>query len=148
MPTSERDHVSGLGQQLKAERERQSLLLGQVATRIRVREEYLDAIERQEWDALPGPVFTRGFLQSYAQILGLDTRHILNAYARELRISRATEPTTVEAEQEATKAMLERLARTQGTDRSGQWWRSRGMILIGLGACAGAALWFAPRLPA
>ena len=147
MPTSEHEHPSELGQQLKAERVRQAFLLSQVASRIRVREEYLDAIERHNWDALPGPVFTRGFIQSYAQFLSLDTRQILNAYARQLRISRATEPTTAEAEQEATKAILERLARTQGRDH-GTWWKSRGMIVLGLVACAVVALWFAPRLPA
>src|SRR4029453_603285 len=125
-----REQMKDFGQQLRAERERQSLLLGQVSGTIRVREQYLDAIERHDWDALPEPVFTRGYIQSYARFLHMDENLFLKAYARVLRIAQAAQPSTPEAEEEAAKAFLERLFRTQGLDVSGAWWRSRWMALL------------------
>lgn len=145
---SMREGASEFGQQLKAERERQSLPLEQVATSIKVREQYLDAIERHDWDALPEPVFTRGYIQSYAQFLHMDPNRALNAYGRAMRIARASQPVNEEAEMEAAKVLLERLARTQGLDSKGSWWRNRWVALAVIAVCAvAAALWFAPSLP-
>jgi hypothetical protein len=53
-----RDGMNHFGQQLRAERERQSLLLGQVSKSIRVREQYLDASSGTT-GLRPG-AFTRG----------------------------------------------------------------------------------------
>jgi len=145
--TTTRSGMNHFGQHLRAERERQSLQLAQVSASIRVREQYIDAIERHDWEALPEPVFTRGYIQSYAQHLHMDPNLVLNAYAREMRISRAGKPPTQQAEEETTKALLERLARTQGLDLSDSWWRNRWMAaaVMVIAACAiAAALGFIP----
>lgn len=146
--TTMRHDASEFGQQLKEERERQSLPLEQVAMSIKVREQYLDAIERHDWDALPEPVFTRSYIQSYAEFLHMDPNRALNAYARAMRIARASQPVNEEAEVEAAKVLLERLARTQGLDPGGSWWRNRWIVLAVITVCAGAAaLWLAFSLP-
>ena len=33
---------------------------------------FLDAIEKNQFDKLPGGIFTRGFIRSYASLVGLD----------------------------------------------------------------------------
>ncbi len=48
------------------------------ATRINLR--FLEAVENEEFGALPGGVFNRGFIRSYARYLGLDEEKILGEY--------------------------------------------------------------------
>jgi transcriptional regulator with XRE-family HTH domain len=137
-----------LGDQLRAERERRGIVLEQVSGSTRIRKQYLEAIERQDWEALPEPVFTRGFVHTYAQFLGMDPKSMLNAYGRELRISRAKESSggpPIEAD--VTKAVLERLARTKGLDLSRSWSRTCWIMLCLVGACAGAAAVWTVRIP-
>jgi cytoskeletal protein RodZ len=38
---------------------------------IRIRERYLTALEEERWDMLPGDAYTKGFLRTYAEFLGL-----------------------------------------------------------------------------
>ena len=35
---------------------------------------YLRALENEDWDVLPSPAYAKGFLRTYAQLLGLDAR--------------------------------------------------------------------------
>ena len=48
------------------------------ATRINLR--FLEAVENEEFGTLPGGVFNRGFIRSYARYLGLDEEKILGEY--------------------------------------------------------------------
>jgi Helix-turn-helix domain/RodZ C-terminal domain len=77
---------NGIGPTLREARNRRKVELSEVeaATKIRVR--YLQAIENEEWDALPGGAYTRGFIRTYASHLGLDGDRLADDYRR------ATEP--------------------------------------------------------
>ena len=46
----------------------------EVETATKIRAKYLRALENEEWDALPGPVYIKSFLRTYGAYLGLDTR--------------------------------------------------------------------------
>lgn len=133
-----RDGVTPLGDQLRAERERRGQALGQVSGATRIRESYLEALERHAWEALPADVFTRGYLRTYAQYLGLNEEHLLKAYARERRIAGADGPSpSGKSETDAARAFLERLARTQGVEaRSGARWKWIALGGIGVGVAA------------
>jgi hypothetical protein len=69
-----------IGAILREARRRRRVELSEVeaATRIRVR--YLRAIEDEEWDVLPGGVYTRGFIRTYASFLGLDGERLAAEY--------------------------------------------------------------------
>ena len=136
---SRRDGVTPLGGQLRAERERRGAVLDQVSEATKIRKTYLEALEAHDWKALPADVFTRGYVRTYAQYLGLDQEHLLKVYARERRIAGVDDPTTSEqAQRDATRAVLERLARTHGVEarRIGtiKW------IVLGLSGSGVAAL--------
>ena len=128
-----RDGVTPLGSQLRAERERRGTRLEQVAEATKIRTTYLEALEAHDWKVLPADVFTRGYVRSYAEYLGLDQEHLLKVYARERRLTGVDDPSTSE------RAILERLAQTHGVDR-----RRTGMrikwIALGLSGSAIAAL--------
>ena len=61
-----------LGAALKAIREAQKLTLQQVTDETRVRRAYLEAIETSQLDLLPSRPFTIGYVQAYANALGVD----------------------------------------------------------------------------
>jgi helix-turn-helix protein len=72
----------GVGATLREARNRRKVDLSEVeaATQIRVR--YLRAIENEEWDVLPGDVYTRGFIRTYASFLGLDGERLADEHRR------------------------------------------------------------------
>jgi hypothetical protein len=76
--------ASGIGPILREARNRRKVDLSTVeaATRIRVR--FLRAIENEEWDVLPGGVYTRGFIRTYAAYLGLDGERLADDFRHEV----------------------------------------------------------------
>ncbi len=64
--------MAALGERFRAAREARGLSLSDVAEQIRIRSVYLGAIEDENWSAIGAPVYTRGFLRTYARFLGLD----------------------------------------------------------------------------
>src|SRR5258708_7293029 len=65
--------MSSLGDTLRRAREAQGLALDEVASRTRINPKYLEAIEADRRDLLPGSFFYRSFIHQYAGVLSLDT---------------------------------------------------------------------------
>ncbi len=61
----------GIGDRLKSAREARGLSLDDVEAVTRIRRRYLEALEEEAFDRLPGSAYVRGFLKSYASYLGL-----------------------------------------------------------------------------
>ncbi len=70
----------GLGERLRNAREARGLSLTAAATQTRIRAAYLQALEEERFDRLPGGVYARGYLRTYARALGLDPDELLAAY--------------------------------------------------------------------
>src|SRR3974390_2152378 len=68
--------MTDIGSQLRTAREAKGLTLEQAFKATRIKTSYLEAIEANQLDALPGPVQARGFVRSYANYLGLDGEHL------------------------------------------------------------------------
>jgi cytoskeleton protein RodZ len=62
---------------LLAERRAQGLSLGDVARQLKLSVRQVEALERDEYSAFPGPVFVRGFLRNYAKLLQLDPEAVV-----------------------------------------------------------------------
>jgi cytoskeleton protein RodZ len=75
--------VSTLGEQLRAQRERKGISLDQAAADTRIREKFLRALEEGDHQALPGAVYTKGFLRNYAEYLDLETDGLIGLYQHE-----------------------------------------------------------------
>ena len=54
----------------------------EVETRTKIRAKYLRAMENEEWDLLPGPVYVKSFLRTYGDFLGLDSRMLVDEFKR------------------------------------------------------------------
>lgn len=81
-----RDYRSreSVGTLLRRTRESYRLALREAADQLRIRAAYLDAIERSDFDALPGPTYAVGFVRSYAVFLGLDEEQIVRRFKEEV----------------------------------------------------------------
>ena len=73
---------TGLGAVLRNEREKKGLTLDQVASITKLRVKIVEALENETWGDLPPPVFVRGFIRSYAKVLGLDETELLHLHER------------------------------------------------------------------
>jgi cytoskeletal protein RodZ len=73
------------GEHLKREREMRGVSLQEVSAATRISTRFLEAIENEEWDELPGGVFNRGFIRSIARFLGLDEDGLVAEYALETK---------------------------------------------------------------
>lgn len=68
------------GERLKRERELREVSLEEVAKSTRIAARFLQALENEQWDRLPGGVFGRGFVRSIARYLGLSEENLLSEY--------------------------------------------------------------------
>ena len=75
--------ATGIGETLRAARRQQGVALSDAAAETRVREAYLAALEEEDFAALGGDVYVKGFLRSYARFLRLDPEPLLQTYRRE-----------------------------------------------------------------
>jgi cytoskeletal protein RodZ len=81
--------IETVGTTLRQRRETKRMSLAEVARVTRIPLSTLEAIEQDHFDDLPGEVFVKGFLKSYAQTLGLVADDVVARYAASRRIGGA-----------------------------------------------------------
>jgi cytoskeleton protein RodZ len=100
-----------IGQRLTKARKHRNLTLEKAAEATRIRQGYLQALEADDYSAMPSPVHARGFLRNYAQYLDLD----LDQMVEELRAMQSeqnpgTEPEVLfEGDQTVTPSVQEEI---------------------------------------
>ena len=77
---TESQKAIGLGELFKREREKMGLSLEQVVEVTRLRKHFVEALENEDWENLPSGVFVRGFITSYAQVVGVEEDRALELY--------------------------------------------------------------------
>jgi cytoskeletal protein RodZ len=66
-----------IGAFLAAKRGERGLTLQQVSSATHIRLEHLTALEADELELIPAPVYARGYLRTYARYLGLDAESLM-----------------------------------------------------------------------
>ncbi|MDB5084069.1 MAG: hypothetical protein JWN30_955 [Bacilli bacterium] len=69
-----------LGNVLRMAREKQGLSLSDIQQLTKIRTRYLEAIEEGDMSSLPGIVYAKGFIKSYAEQVGLDGQTLLEEH--------------------------------------------------------------------
>lgn len=82
--------MDSVGKYLKHAREARGMSLSEVARATRIPLAALGRIESDQFDELPGEVFVRGFLKSYAKTVGLEVDEVLARYTSSRRIAWVT----------------------------------------------------------
>src|SRR5271154_1731561 len=75
---------AGFGEHLKREREMRGVSLDEICAATRISTRFLEALESEEWERLPGGIFNRGFVRAVARYLGLDEEGFVGEYAMAL----------------------------------------------------------------
>jgi cytoskeleton protein RodZ len=69
-----------IGGSLREARLKRGLSPADVQKAIRIRDRYLQALEEERWELLPGDAYVKGFLRTYADFLGLDGSLYVDEY--------------------------------------------------------------------
>lgn len=72
--------MTSLGQELKKQRESRNISIDEMASSTKIVSRYLEALEQDRFDAMPGGFFVRGILRTYAMYVGLDENEVLEKY--------------------------------------------------------------------
>lgn len=74
-----------IGEILRAERERKGLSLVDIEEETKIRAKYLQALEDENYDEIPGEAYCMGFLRNYARFLGIDPDPLLYQYRSQVK---------------------------------------------------------------
>jgi len=72
--------MESVGLDLKTEREKKKISLHQIAADTRISIRYLQNIEEDRFDDLPGGVYNRAFIKAYCESINMDPQDILKRY--------------------------------------------------------------------
>ncbi len=105
--------MKSIGPSFREKREEKGWSVEEVAQRTKIRGRYIRAMEEENFDAFPAGFYTRGFLRSYADHLGLDPDEVIRVY--EQRVEAPDE----DGEEERSP---------DDTTRNGFYWLSLGGV--------------------
>lgn len=104
-----REEQATFGENLRREREMRGISLEEISASTKISVRFLEALESNDFSILPGGIFTRGFIRSYARYLGLDGDHVIAEYQL------LVQP---RSEMEITRAALGRIGTSRPSKRS------------------------------
>lgn len=84
--------AESLGEKLRKAREERDISISEVAEQTRISALYLEAIENDDYRPLPGGIFNKGFVKSFAKYVGVDEGEALQEYSRISASQEAQEP--------------------------------------------------------
>lgn len=99
--------MASLGQRLREERLRQGREIRPISEELRIGSRYLEAIEAEQWEQLPGGFFNRSFVRQYAQALGLNGQQFEDEYAAILKRDPAVDLEAIGAARDPRARLLE-----------------------------------------
>jgi cytoskeleton protein RodZ len=73
-----------LGEELKRERELREISLREISEATKISIRILEAIEKNNFGALPGGIFNRNFLRAYAEFIGIDSENVVRKYNQQV----------------------------------------------------------------
>lgn len=72
--------MSEFGEKLRLERESRGITLGSITEATKISNRYLVALETGKFDYLPGGIFNKGIMRSYARVVGLNEETWVNRF--------------------------------------------------------------------
>jgi len=107
-----------VGELLQSARIKQGLSIEDVSKLTHIRKNYLEALENNQYDELPSPVYARGFIKNYAESLKLSSQTFLAVFRRDF------------AENEQGRIIPRAMVESVSTQ---PWWYSRIILAAGSG---------------
>src|SRR5215470_5013586 len=73
--------MGAFGDRLRREREMRGITLDEISESTKIARRHLESLEKEDFEALPGGIFNKGFVRAYARYLGLDEDQAVADYA-------------------------------------------------------------------
>ena len=129
-----------LGSILRQQRESKKLNLEEIAEELKIRSQYLEALENDQFELLPGTLYQRSFLKTYAQYLDLDQDHILKMFDRyeksQISLRKETEETLPDEKKPMEKSIKEKPSLPSepqsSKSRVGYWFGILAGLVLGI----------------
>jgi cytoskeletal protein RodZ len=139
------DSTRLLGRWLRERREELGISLQQAQAETRIRAPYIEALEGDNYEALPDPVVGRGFVKNYAAYLGLDVQEAMRLYSAKVA---APQPVTVASDQSNPFAAdrFEPVPLHEMPGRARRWLWLLPVLVLLVAALVALAWWQYPRL--
>ena len=83
-----------LGEKLRQAREERGISIMEVSEQTRISPLYLEAIENDDYAPLPGGIFNKGFVKTFAKYVGVDENEALQDYTRLVTQQNGSEDST------------------------------------------------------
>jgi cytoskeletal protein RodZ len=103
--------MPNVGDQLRQAREDQKLSVAEVSETSKIRSDHIRALEEGNYAIFSAPVYIRGFVRTYANLLKLDTPRVLEQLGQELAESGQVDPSFAPASRGALDAAMFQLSR-------------------------------------
>ncbi len=116
-----------IGEYLRKAREEKNISLKDVQESTKISMRYLEAIDRGDFNGIPGEVYRKGFIANYAAAIGLDSQDVLQRY-HQIQSEQAAEQRQVQLEQ----AVIEKYNPTVNLRWSKEVYLTIATSLIGL----------------
>ncbi len=126
------------GEALRMERERRGMSLEGLCAETKVNARQMEALERGDYDALPGGVFRRGIVRAYLHALALDETQWMPRFQSSYEGHLKASGKSLEADDEAwvTFAQNVKKNRGKGRDRTALRWMGVALLALLLGVAA------------
>ncbi|RYE92507.1 MAG: helix-turn-helix domain-containing protein [Myxococcales bacterium] len=95
--------MESIGKYLRKRREGRAMSVEEIARATRIPIPSLERLESDRFDDLPGEVFVRGFLRSYARAVGLPVDDVMARYSASRRVTQVTPIPVMSPIQKASK---------------------------------------------
>lgn len=124
--------MESFGERLKKERDQRKITLEDVSLSTKIGTRFLQALEEERFDQLPGGIFNKGFVRAYARHLGIDEQQAVSDY---LAASGTGQP-----DPKAEEAMLQELRSKETSEPADRIpWGTLALVLLAI--ALGFAVW-------
>jgi cytoskeleton protein RodZ len=72
--------MGSFGERMRRERDKRGITLDSISQTTKISTHILEALEKEEFDKLPGGIFNKGFVRSYACFLGMNEEQVLREF--------------------------------------------------------------------
>ncbi|EOH94079.1 RodZ domain-containing protein [Enterococcus villorum] len=121
-----------IGETLRQARLNKKISLDELQQITKIQKRYLEAIDNDDFDQLPGKFYVRAFIRQYAEAVGEDGNHLVDVFDGKSKLSAGE---VVERPEPETVSGSRKAMHQEETDPS-KFWTSLPVILLGLVALA------------
>ncbi|MBQ5153534.1 helix-turn-helix domain-containing protein [Macrococcoides caseolyticum] len=86
-----------IGQILRSKRESLGMTLIDLEKKIKIQKKYIEMIEKNNFEHLPNPDYTRGFIEKYARCVNLNGKELIKQHESELPVKKISAREAIDA---------------------------------------------------